>query len=144
MVHALRKIHTLLSPDGVLVNIQPVGEPRPIEIRDGPDRYRAGRVQHRQNFANHKAAQQAVQDVLEQDLYRLARAFTFSFQYHAPTYAQLERWLREEVSNAVIPEATAARARELWQQSGPQRSAVLRDEILVMRLIPHENIESED
>lgn len=143
MVHALRKIHTLLSAEGVLVNIQPVGEPRLIEIWDGADRIPAGRVQHRQNFSNHKAAQRAVQDVLSQNLYRLAWAFTFPFEYHAPTYAQLERWLREEVSNAVIPEATAARARELWQQAGPQRSAVMRDEILVMRLIPHE-IEPEE
>lgn len=136
MVHALEKIHELLGDQGVLLNVQPVGKPRPLEIHDGGRIRQAGLIEHRLNFAMHKAALGAVAHVVRDGLFVLEREDTISFLYRAPSFPVFQEWLAENSKNSILEERTARRARELSLKIGSDCEVIMREEIYMGLLRP--------
>lgn len=136
MVHALEITHDLLRPDGILINLQPVGKPRSLEIHTAEVITRAGWIGHRLNFALHKAAQEAVAQVVHGGLFVIEHEHTFPFLYHAESFSVLREWLAEKSKNSILDEATVERAQELSGGTGDDSEVIMREEILIGRLRP--------
>jgi hypothetical protein len=136
MVHALEIIHDLLGNQGSLVNIQPVGKPRPLEIHTGGRSRQAGLIGHRLNFAMHKAALEAVAQVVRDGLFVVDHEETIPFLYRAPSFPAFQEWLAETSENSILAEETAHRARALWQKAGADCEVIMQEELYMGLLRP--------
>lgn len=129
MVHALEIIHDMLGNQGLLLNVQPVGKPRPLEIHGGGRSRQAGLIGHRLNFAMHKAALGAVAQVVRDGLFVLEREDTVPFLYRAPSFPVFQEWLAENSENSILEERTAQKARALSQTVGDDCQVIMREEL---------------
>jgi hypothetical protein len=136
MVHALKIAYDFLKPDGALINIQPVGQPRPLEIRRGETITCVGAIGHRLNFASHHAALEAVAQVLQDGLFVMEEEHQFPFLYQAESFSILQAWLAEKMPNSILDEGTARRAEELSGRVGADCKAIMREEIVISLLRP--------
>jgi hypothetical protein len=136
MVHALKIAYDFLKPDGALINIQPVGQPRPLEIRTDRTVTCVGMVGHRLNFASHHAALEAVAQVLHDGLFVMEEERQFPFLYQAESLSILRAWLAEKMPNSIVDEATARRAHGLSGRVGVDCKATMREEIVISLLRP--------
>ena len=136
MVHALENVHKLLGDQGVLLNVQPVGKPRPLEIHAGGRSRQAGLIGHRLNFAMHKAALHAVAQVVRDGVFILEHEGTIPFLYRAPSFPVFQEWLAENSENSILDEQTSHRARALSQKAGGDCQVIMREELYMGLLRP--------
>ena len=136
MVHALEIIHALLGNQGNLINVQPVGKPRPLQIHGGGQSWQAGLIGHRLNFALQKAALEAVAQVVRDGLFVLEHEDTIPFLYRAPSFPTFQEWLAETSENSILEEETAHRARALSQKAGGDCEVIMREELYIALLRP--------
>ena len=134
MVHALEKIYSLLKPEGILLNIQPDDQPRPIEIHGREGVREAGRSKHRQNFLPYKQAMAAVAGAVGNGAFVVEREETFSFLDEFDTVAEMEEYVAENWENSIMGEDVLQRARELEQEIEGDTKAVVNEGVLIQRL----------
>lgn len=136
MVHALEISHGLLVEKGALVNIQPIGKPRSLEVHGAGEIKRAGFIRHKRNFEDHHLALKAAAKAVRAGLFSLEREQTFPFLYHAPSLAAFQDWLAENSETAILDQPTVERARALTREMGEGSKVVMRDELTVGLLRP--------
>lgn len=136
MVHALEITHDFLKSDGALINIQPVGKPRPLEIHSPGVVVRVGWIGQGLNFALHKAALDAVAQAVHDGMFVIEKERKLPFLYHAGSFSLLREWLAENMTNATLDEATARRAQELSSRAQDDSEAIMREEIVISLLKP--------
>src|SRR4030042_873756 len=134
MVHALEKIHRLLAPDGLLIDIHPTSQPPALEVRSGDHVTLAGWVHETDEYVQYAQADAAVQAVLREGLYALEISETFAFLTHAENLAELQDHLAREWKDAFIDEQTAGRAEELLLTPESDREVWIRETVSIARL----------
>lgn len=133
-MHALEITHSLLKPDGLLINIQPIGKPKPIEVHSDGLVSHAGWIEHRLNFVLHKQSLASLEQVVEDGLFIIEREDTFPFLYHEQSFSTLQKWLAENWENHILDDETAKRTEELLTKAGDNSEVIMREEIHIMRL----------
>jgi len=136
MVHALAKIHTLLKPDGILIDIHPLPEPPPIEVRLGADVYPVGWVREVDDYCEYVAADEALATAVSRQLYTWQKQGTFAFTTYADTILALRDHLAETWNDAIIDPDVIRRAQDLMQTPNPDQEVILREVIQIARLKP--------
>lgn len=136
MVHALEKIHELLQPTGVLVDIHPAPEPPALQVRIGGAIHEAGWLRETDDYLEYEQADRALTQVIEAGLYSVERRARFNFTTHAPSLKDLERHLEEEWQDAFIEETTVRSIEELLQTRGRDKEILLRESVQIARLRP--------
>jgi hypothetical protein len=136
MVHALEKIHDLLSPTGVLVDIHPSAEPPSILVRVAGAIHEAGWLRETDEYIEYEQADQALAQVIERGLFRLERRGVFRFTTHAPSLEDLRRHLEEEWQDAFIEDSTARWVEELLGSRERDKEILLRESVQIARLRP--------
>ena len=134
MVHALEKVHSLLEPDGVLIDIHPIFEPPSIEVHDDGRITRAGWLQEANEFVEYSQADDALAKVIRLGLFVLERAGQFTFLSHADIVAELHDYLTAEWSDATLDEGALRRAEELLGVPGRDKEVVMREIVHIARL----------
>lgn len=134
MVHALKKVHTLLKPDGVLIDIRPTGDPPAFEVHVDGHITHAGWYQETDDFVEYFQAHDALNEAIRWGLFVRERAETFSFLTHASTIFELRDYVLSEYSDAVVDDETVRRAEEQFQTPGKDKEVVLREPALITRL----------
>jgi hypothetical protein len=134
MVHALKKTHRLLKPDGLLIDIQPTPTPQTVEVHSDGRASEAGKLGHRQDWALHKQAHAALAQVVEEGLFVVEREINFPFLYHADTLVTLRNWLAENWENSILDDETGRRVEELLASAGAGSVAIIREPVRMMRL----------
>jgi hypothetical protein len=95
MVHALRKIHSLLKPNGVLLDMRPALQHRGVGIRQEGRPVELGHF--RELMDDDRAANRALQQVLRERLFRRTRQLKFQVYRYADTFEEFEDWYQEFV-----------------------------------------------
>ena len=127
MVHALRQIHRILAPQGVVADIRPerrvhgptrhawlspagsAGLPR-VYVGSSHWRGPVGVLQKTaKKLADHRAADAAVKQVLRRGLFTLQAADTFEFRYYFRTLAHLDEHLAARWVETSLPLPTRRR-----------------------------------
>ncbi len=126
MVHALRQIHRVLAPQGVVADLRPdrrvhqrtkhagpppagpAGLPR---VYVGSSRWRGVGVLQKtaKKLADHRAADAAVRQVLRRGLFALEATDTFEFRYYFCTLAHLDKHLATRWVDTSLPLPTRRR-----------------------------------
>jgi len=134
MVHALEIIHQLLRPHGKLIDIHPVGEPSPIEVRMGGQTTLAGWLTETDDFVEYKQADDALAQAIQRGWFLAEREATFPFVTHADSMSELREYLAKEWKDAILDDQTARKVEELL--AGPERDKELlvHDRIHILQL----------
>ena len=136
MVHALEQIHFLLKPDGILIDIHPIGEPPPIEVRLGEEIHTVGWVREVDDYCEYVAATEALETAVSRNLYSWQKQGTFAFTVYTDTILDLCDHLAESWTDAIIDEDVIRRTLDLMQTTEPNKEVVLREVIKIARLNP--------
>jgi hypothetical protein len=133
MVHALEKIHQLLKPAGILLDIHPTNEPAAIAVRLRDQFIPAGWVNESNDYMEYEWADEALQQVIDDRRFVLERTGTFEFVWHADSMADLRSYLAEEWQDAIIDEVTAMRIEDLLKLPVPDREILVSEAIRISR-----------
>ncbi|HEV2461747.1 MAG TPA: hypothetical protein VGS80_25605 [Ktedonobacterales bacterium] len=108
-VNTLRRISTVLRPDGVLLNLLPDTTHRAVAVRVGGGAIqRLGHLDDTRDIKEFQAVLAAQQAALDAGLFVLERETSFTIVDHFDT---VERWLtNDEFKRAIIPAKLVARA----------------------------------
>lgn len=136
MVHALEKIHWLLKPDGRLIDIHPSGQPPPIMVRVGAERFLAGWLKEEDDYIEYAQADGALGQVVRQGLFVLERRETFAFTTCADTLSDLRHYLAKTWQKAIIEDNVARRIDELMSNIERDKEIIVREVIKIARLRP--------
>jgi len=113
MVHALQTIHTLLKPDGCLLDLRPRGLPAELSALTGSGWQGLGQIQETDDFVEYRQAAEAVAQVLERGLFALEQKGQYDYLIYADSLGELQEYLAEEWTDAVIPPQVLAQAEAL-------------------------------
>ncbi len=139
MVHALKKAHSLLKENGRLINIHPLGEPPPIEVRLGDDRHHVGWLREEDDYIEYVQASEAIQTVIDQGQFFREKQDTFAYTIYADALADLQTYLEKEWHDAYIEDVVAGRIEALMSSVEPDQEIILHDVIQISRLRPLPN-----
>ena len=135
-MHALEKIHDLLKADGILINIQPSGKDKSLEIHANDKVEQAGLIGHVLDYALHKKALAALDQVVEDGLFVFERIDSFPFLYHAETVDIMQEWISENWLNSILDEDVIRRAVELENTAVKPSQVVVHQDMHISILRP--------
>lgn len=118
MVHALQSTRKLLKPRGILVNIHDLPAPCLVEVRTTHSSHKVGWLVDRQGFANVRAAFDALAQVVSERIYTLEDERQFAYRVYLDGLAELETWLAEWWSSAVLSDGITSQIREHEKGAG--------------------------
>src|SRR3989442_13338140 len=93
MVHALREDHRVLKPGGVLIDLRPAAEHRRVGIAHEGHIHAIARLN--EVLEDDRAANRAVQRVVDGSLFRREKRYKFLVNRYADTFADFNAWLNE-------------------------------------------------
>ena len=135
MVHALELVHSLLVPQGLLIDIHPTVEPPPIEIILDGKSYSIGNLQETDDFIEYAQADAALTHAIQSGLFISQRHANFTFLTHAGSLVELHQYLEENWSDSVWPSEIDQRAAQLCTRTGQTETcATLRENTHITRL----------
>lgn len=134
MVHALEIIHQLLRPRGKLIDIHPVGEPSPIEVRTGGQKILAGWLTETDDFVEYKQADDALAQAIQRGWFLVERQTTFPFITHADSLDELREYLVKEWKDAILDDATARKVEELLAGPARDKELLVHDRVHIVQL----------
>jgi SAM-dependent methyltransferase len=133
MGHALEKIHELLKPGGILLDIHPTSEPATLAVRLREQIIPAGWVNESDDYVEYEWADEAVDRVVNNGLFALERRGTFEFVWHADSMVDLRAYLAEEWKDASIDDVTAMRTEELLKLPAHDKEILVSEAIRIAR-----------
>lgn len=134
MVHALGRIHHLLKPDGLLIDIHPAGTPPPVEVHSDGCVTRAGYLDERDAFVEYPQAEAALKAVVRQGLFAVERTGLFLFSYRADSYDDLRLFIEREWTDSFLPPEVEERVRALMDEPGRNKAIMMHELIRIARL----------
>jgi hypothetical protein len=96
MVHALEKCHTLLKLGGCLVDIHALTNPPLIEIQSEDVLINAGTLLDSSNFQRYRQAFEAIETVVEWNLFELELKRSAGYQIFIDSYSSFQDWLADQ------------------------------------------------
>jgi hypothetical protein len=133
MVHALEQIHALLVPAGLLIDIHPNGEPVAFILSLNERNEFIGYMQESDDYIEYRQADEAIAAVLDNGLFGLGTSEEFEFRTYADAFEELNGFLDENWSDAVIPDEVFASAKRLEREYG-KRKVFLREKAKIALL----------
>ncbi len=133
MVHALHILYDLLKPGGTLIDIHPSGSrPELFALSDSRRRF-LGYLEEAGGFVEYAQAQSALDEVVQEGIFRLDHTGQFDFATHAVTLAALEEYLAENWKNAILTPDVLEKTKAACSQPGMQELLVA-EQIAIARL----------
>src|SRR3990170_3459136 len=136
MVHALAKIHSLLQPTGVLVDIHPTPEPPAIQVRVGSKIHAAGWLREADDYVEYEEADRAIDEVIELGMFVLEQQGQFDFTTHAGSLKELQDHLEAEWKDAFIEDTTILTIEDFLRTRQRDKEILLRESVRISRLRP--------
>jgi hypothetical protein len=109
MVHALERVHSLIAPGGVLIDIHPQSYNPPVRVNG----QHVGVVRETDDFVEYRQASAAVEEVIGRGLFAVERSATFPVLTHADSLPELLSFLAEEWTAAVLEDGLQRRIESL-------------------------------
>ncbi len=93
MVHALKHTHSMLEPDGVLINIQPIPATSSIEIHSANTIMKVDWLTDQTEFKSENAALNAVSQVISEGYFLFEDERDFNFRVYADSLPEFREVL---------------------------------------------------
>jgi hypothetical protein len=136
MVHALLKTRELLAPGGRLIDIHPLEDPRPIEVRIADQVHLAGWLQEADDYIEYVQAGEAVAQAIRQGWFVEEKRSIFRFTYYADTIIELRDHLSETSEDMIVDDLVVMRVTDLMHSATDDQSVMMHIPVQVSRLRP--------
>ena len=136
MVHALKQIHDLLKPEGHLIDIHPTGELATfIRPLDGYEHF-VGYLRETDDYIEYQQADEALETAVSKGLFQIKETKAFDFHTYANSFETLKTFLKENWSDAIIPDDVTAEAQKLDKEHG-KHTVFLREQarVTVLKIV---------
>jgi hypothetical protein len=134
MVHALGQARRLLHLNGELINVNDLPVPHRIEVHTPETVYKVGWLQDRENFADTLSAFNALAQVVADGDFRLEDERDFDFNIYVDDLPELQTWLAEWWSTAILPDNVIQRIEELYREASQPARIVLGLRVRMIKL----------
>src|SRR5215217_7388341 len=116
MVHALEEVWRVLVPDGILIDVRPLGEQWQIEVVSANDIKETGRVMDLPEQLNgDMAANEAIQQAESRGWFRRDQEEFFPFFYSWDTPSEMEAFVEEDWADFIdLSEEAKKATRSAW------------------------------
>jgi hypothetical protein len=125
MVHALQQTHGLLQPNGLLVNVHDLPAPHVIEVHSSKTLHKVGWLMDEDDFENERSAFNALAQVVVDGYFILEDERNFGYNIYVDALDELQEWLAEWWSSAILPDKIIQRLAELTRDAGQSAKIVL-------------------
>ncbi|MGE5123662.1 MAG: hypothetical protein ACM3H7_04035 [Acidobacteriaceae bacterium] len=120
MVHALKEAYRVLVPHGIMIDVRPLSTDGPLEIINDGRHESAGMIDMSPGLVLDEEADQAVETVKNDHLFKEIKLEYFNFTYYWDTVDGMEEDMEENwQGEVVITEKTWNQARQLFSLGGP-------------------------
>jgi hypothetical protein len=135
MVHALHEIHRVLVPNGILIDIRPLGERWQVEVASTNSFKETGRLTDLPEQINgDRAANEAIQEAAGRAWFVREREEFFPLFYSWDTPSEMEEFVKEDWADFVALSEEAKQAtRSTWALSDADSRVRVRVKILLSR-----------
>jgi len=132
MGHALREIHRVLAPNGILLDIRPISGDTPLEVvRDGKIEL-AGYYDEPRDHPDDVAANNAVARAVRRGTFDRERDGQFRFAYYWETVDEMRDYVKKKWTATRLPWRVSRKARRLMASgAGKVRARVI---VVITRL----------
>ena len=133
MVHALETVHTLINPDGYLLDIHPVTDKAWVEVKVNGKEYFLDVLEETDDYIEYGQANDALAQVLAKKLFTIDAAGKFTFVIYTDTIEEMRTYLADNWKDAVINESIDRKAKEYITSVAMSYEILVREEILIAR-----------
>jgi hypothetical protein len=131
MVHALETIHNLLKSDGRLIDIHPRGKPTPLYALEAAEKVLLGHIQETDDFIEYRQADDAIQNVINRNMYGLMGEEVFAYSTYAGSLEELSAHLKDAWSDAILEASIWEKADQLGiAKTNPSHAEARRIQIV--------------
>lgn len=135
MVHALGQVHKLLHREGLLINVNDLPVPHEIEVQTPENIYKVGWLQDRDDFGETLAAFNALAQVVAEGVFLLKDEVDFDYNIYIDELLELQQWLAEWWSSALIPDTIIHRLEEQMREVSQPARIVLKLRVRMTKLV---------
>ena len=132
MVHALKEIHRVLKSGGTLIDLRPHYGNRAIEVDLSSATLHAGEIDSSRTESDKHAADSAIQQVVQDGLFKLEHDEIFELQSHLDTVDDL-REMRKSFRQSILPDEVITRVEALTADETDDFSIRVRRNMLIAR-----------
>lgn len=125
MVHALQQTHRILHPKGLLINVHDLPTPQVIEVHTHETVNKVGWLMVSEDFENERSALNALAQVVTDAYFILEDERDFSYNIYVDDLNELQKWLADSWTTAVLPDRITQRLEELIRDAGQSARIVL-------------------
>ena len=135
MVHALSEIRRTLKPNGILLDLRPVGDNWSVEVPSSSGLKVAGRLTDTPiGKADDEAAFAAMRDVESRGWFVNERSEEFAFFYYWDTPSEMKEWIDAEWDDFVkIEEDAYQKTKALWASANADARVRVRVKMSITR-----------
>jgi ubiquinone/menaquinone biosynthesis C-methylase UbiE len=143
MLPGLERAYEILNTGGLLIDIHPYGESEHLEIHSANKLWRAGRTQDKNNYLVYKQADEALQKVIEKDMFIVESECSLPLLNHYDNMLEFEEWIAENWNDTSIDQKTLSKARKLEKEIGTVSEVIVREKVSFASLRPNVNYNSQ-
>lgn len=136
MVHALRKVKTLLNPGGCILAIHDLVDPPRITVQSTQHQFYAGQLFSDTDFENQRLANQAIDLLVQDGSFTSSQFNIFENLIRLDSFTSFQEWLDETWESAYLTDQTQNKIIELTSQMGAQAEVVVHMLSRIIRLDP--------
>ncbi len=133
MVHALKEIWRVLTPQGCLVDLRPLHSNPLLEIVSQGDVAVAGQIDETEGIPNDTAANKALAQVVQEKWFTQEQVAAFNFASYWDTPDELKAYAAERWRNSHIPAEALTKARGLMAERGEAAKVRVLFKMLIAR-----------
>ena len=135
MVHALREIHRVLAPNGILIDLRPLDERWPVEVTSARETHQIGRLlDYEFAITSDESANRAVEQVAAEGGFVREAGEFFPFFYYWDTPNEMQAYIEREWEDYNgLEEETMQAARSAWAVADADSRLRIRVKMLITR-----------
>lgn len=135
MVHALSEIHRVLVPEGILIDLRPLGDQWQIEVASENDVKETGRVMDLpEQVKGDQAANAAMKDVEGRGWFARDQEELFPFFYSWDTPSEMEEFIADDWADFIeLSEESKKATRSAWALGNADSRVRVHMKVLLTR-----------
>jgi len=135
MVHALHEIHRLLAPGGILIDLRPLADNWPVEVKSNRETMKSGRVDDLPaGLEDDKAANESISHVSAEGLFVHDQEDFFSFFYYWDSPKEMQEFIDDDWADFIrIDEEVWKKIRSMWAVADADARVRVRVKMMINR-----------
>jgi hypothetical protein len=127
------EIWRVLTVEGNVIDLRPLGGQSRVEVVDGEQRFSAGLVDESGDMADDLAADNAMAQVINEGQFTQTRQAFFDFAMYWNTPDEMQSYAQERWQKSYIPDVVLAKVQDFLARSSISAKVSIRRKMMITR-----------